>query len=82
MDYNMPVMNGIECLTEIGKRPHTRHIPVVFLSGSIEQADRARELGADSLKNRLIYTNCEQNYLQYFMQSQVSLILTEMFHKC
>ena len=50
MDFNMPVMNGIECLTEIGKGPETRDIPVVILSGSIEQANRARELGAGFIK--------------------------------
>ena len=50
MDHNMPVMNGIECLTEIGRGRETRDIPVVILSGSIEQAERARELGAGFIK--------------------------------
>ena len=50
MDFNMPRMNGIECLTELGKSQQTKDIPVVILSGSIEQADRARELGAGFIK--------------------------------
>jgi CheY-like chemotaxis protein len=50
MDFNMPVMNGIECLTELGKNPKTKDIPVVILSGSIEQAGPARKLGAEFIK--------------------------------
>ena len=50
MDFNMPLMNGIECLTEIGKNPRTKDIPVVILSGSIEQADHAGKLGAGFIK--------------------------------
>ncbi|HYJ65811.1 MAG TPA: response regulator [Parafilimonas sp.] len=50
MDFNMPVMNGIECLTEMEKNQKTREIPVVILSGSIEQAGSARKLGAGFIK--------------------------------
>jgi CheY-like chemotaxis protein len=75
MDFNMPLMNGIECLTEIGKNPHTRDIPVVILSGSIEQAGPARKLGAEFIRkspeieelrtqlNRIINLNITVNYV-------------------
>lgn len=32
LDLNMPKMDGWECLREIKKRPHLKHIPVIILS--------------------------------------------------
>jgi len=46
LDFNMPLMNGIECLREIKKSPRTKDIPVFMLSSAIEQAKLSRELGA------------------------------------
>ena len=46
MDINMPCMNGMECLREIGKNPDWSCIPVVMLSTSVEEAGEARSLGA------------------------------------
>lgn len=47
MDINMPVMNGIECLTQIRKTKHIQDVPVVMLSTSqstvdIEQSNALR----------------------------------------
>jgi CheY-like chemotaxis protein len=42
----MPVMNGIECLSEIIKNPQTRNIPVVILSSSTLQIELVHKLGA------------------------------------
>ena len=75
MDFNMPIMNGIECLKEIGKNPQTRAIPVAILSGSIEQAGPAGKLGAAFIRkspeieelrtqlNRIINLNITVNYV-------------------
>ena len=75
MDFNMPVMNGIECLIEMGKDPQTRDIPVVILSGSIEQAGPAAKLGAGFIRkspeieelrtqlHRIINLNITVNYV-------------------
>ena len=46
LDFNMPLMNGMECLREIKKLPRTKDIPVFMLSNAFEQADLSRELGA------------------------------------
>ncbi len=46
LDYNMPAMNGIECLCEIIKNPRTKNIPVVMLSSAFEQEELAHKRGA------------------------------------
>ena len=46
MDINMPVMDGLVCVTEISKNIETRHIPVVILSTSTEQTALFSTLGA------------------------------------
>jgi CheY-like chemotaxis protein len=46
MDINMPIMNGIECLTELKEKPLISQIPVIILSSDIAHADHARKLGA------------------------------------
>jgi CheY-like chemotaxis protein len=48
MDVNMPRMNGMECLSEIVNNPLTKDIPVVMLTTSVRQADRAQQLGASA----------------------------------
>ena len=35
MDFNMPLMNGIECLFEITNLARTKDIPVLMLSSAI-----------------------------------------------
>jgi CheY-like chemotaxis protein len=39
MDINMPVMNGIECLSRIRAMERIKHLPVVMLSTSQSSAD-------------------------------------------
>ena len=50
LDLNMPLMSGKECLVEIKKRPHLKHIPVIIFSTSASQKDiqDSLELGAAS----------------------------------
>jgi len=45
-DINMPVMDGIECLSQILKNPEIKHIPVIVLSGDKKQIPIVRALGA------------------------------------
>ena len=45
-DINMPVMNGIECLSELIKNPQTMNIPVFILSSSTPHGELACTLGA------------------------------------
>ena len=46
MDINMPLMNGIECLTEISKNSKTKNIPVVMLTTDTGKMKLIHELGA------------------------------------
>ena len=46
MDINMPIMNGIECLSKIIKNPQIRNIPVVILTSDTGQAELVCRLGA------------------------------------
>jgi len=45
-DIHMPRMNGIECLSEIRKRPQLHAIPVVVMSTDTSRVDLMRALGA------------------------------------
>ena len=49
LDYNMPRMNGIECLKELKADKSTKEIPVVMYTTSGDQAQEKYilELGAD-----------------------------------
>lgn len=48
LDYNMPGMNGIECLQAIKNNSKTKHIKVIMLSGAAEQAETACKFGAEA----------------------------------
>jgi CheY-like chemotaxis protein len=39
LDLNMPRLNGKQCLTELKKQAHLRHIPVIIYSTSSEKRD-------------------------------------------
>lgn len=48
LDYNMPKINGLECLAEIKSMQQLKHVPVVMYSASMdeEQVKMAMRLGA------------------------------------
>lgn len=46
LDIRMPIMNGMELLDQLRRRPETKHVPVIVLSASIVQKNRAFDLGA------------------------------------
>jgi len=46
MDINMPVMDGVECLSEIAKDPKINEIPIIMLSSSIDLRETVYGLGA------------------------------------
>jgi CheY-like chemotaxis protein len=68
-DINMPVMNGIECLSEIIKNPQTRNIPVVILSSSTLQVELVHKLGAKAF----IKKPSDSKTLRSQLQQMISL---------
>ena len=55
LDFNMPLMNGIDCLKEIAKNPRTKDIPVIMLSSAFEQAGLAHKCGAKGFIKKTPY---------------------------
>ena len=49
LDWLMPVMNGLQVLTELKKNPKTLHIPVFMLTakGMLSDVTQALDIGAD-----------------------------------
>lgn len=45
-DIHMPVMGGIECLSEIKKNPQIRNIPVIVLSSDTSIIEVIHKMGA------------------------------------
>jgi CheY-like chemotaxis protein len=64
LDLNMPLMDGKECLKEIKKRNHLKHIPVIIFSTSSAGKDieDTKKLGAKSFitKPPLVETLAEK----------------------
>jgi CheY-like chemotaxis protein len=69
MDIDMPVMNGLECLTEIIKTPELMHIPVVILSTDTLLADVAYKLGAKAVIKKPGDTKILRNQLELLISS-------------
>ena len=56
-DINMPVMDGVECLTQIVTNEEIKHIPVVILSTDTHKLELVRKLGAKAfIKKTSDYT--------------------------
>ncbi|MEO8474980.1 MAG: response regulator [Chryseolinea sp.] len=70
MDINMPVMDGIECLSQITKDPRINSVPVVILSSSIEGRQRVRELGATAFIIKQNSTISLQEELKHILESE------------
>lgn len=76
-DINMPVMDGIECLTEIIKDPQIRNIPVVILSTDKGKAELARILGAKAFiekpsNGKILREQLEQHInLNFIIESNI-----------
>jgi len=78
MDVNMPLMNGVECLTEIMKNSRIKDIPVVMLSTAMDYAHLTSFLGAKAFINKTagsetLHTKVEQMIkLQLFGNTAIS----------
>jgi CheY-like chemotaxis protein len=72
LDLNMPLMNGKECLREIRRHEHLRHIPVVIFSTSSMQKDiqETKELGASSFITKPPLVSTLAQKLSEFLNSK------------
>ena len=70
LDICMPVMDGLEALTELRNGPKTRHIPVAVMSGRLADKNRAMQLGASYF--------IEKPYETYVLMKAVEVMAAEM----
>lgn len=52
-DIHMPVMDGIEYISELIKNPHTQNIPVIVLSTATDKVDTVLQIGARGFVKKL-----------------------------
>jgi CheY-like chemotaxis protein len=71
LDINMPLMDGKECLSEIRKRNHIKHVPVVMCSTSINSMDAElfKKLNARYLKKSSGYNDFVDTLKAHLMNS-------------
>ncbi|HYV92645.1 MAG TPA: response regulator [Chitinophagales bacterium] len=55
MEIHLPMMNGIECLTEIIKKPLIKEIPVVIITSDTWHLETVRKLGAKAFIKKPVY---------------------------
>ena len=44
IDYNMPIMNGIECIEQVRKEPGIDKVPIIMYSTEISEETRTKAL--------------------------------------
>ncbi len=81
MDINMPMMNGLECLTEIIKNPRISNIPVVILSTGLSEKNLVYHMGARAFiekpsNGNLLKSQIESMINLTFIENSVSTSLT------
>ena len=71
LDLNMPRMNGKECLKEIKKQAHLKHIPVIMYSTSLKTSDieETKKLGAIEFITKPANVNTLAHVLNSFFKS-------------
>jgi len=59
LDYNMPLMNGMECLSVIKKDPLLKYIPILMHSTNLsnQEINECEMLGATILLKRNTFSN-------------------------
>nr|WP_272915083.1 response regulator [Saccharibacillus sp. WB 17] len=75
MDLKFIGMDGYEGLTELRRRPETRHIPVWAVSASVmdDEIERAKEAGFDAYISKPIEMKTFVERLQAYVDSLPSL---------
>lgn len=73
LDFNMPLMNGIECLTELKKMLLTKDIPVFMLSTAFEQPERCKKIGAKGFIKKSADVHELETQLDYIINANLSI---------
>ncbi len=70
-DINMPVMDGIECISRIVSDPQIRHIPLIVLSTDRKKVPVVRELGVKAFIEKP--GDC------YLLRRQIEMVISILF---
>lgn len=77
MDINMPLMDGLECVTALKKNVHTQYIPVIILSTDTKKMEVALKTGAiacfDCL-NQIVYSFIFSLFFSHFYEVHTQLL--------
>lgn len=67
MDLNMPVMNGIECLTEVLQNQHLKNIPIIILTTSSYHIETVTNVGAKAYLQKPFDVKILKNQIEYML---------------
>jgi len=75
IDYNMPRMNGLECIKAIRAMPHYRSVPIILHSNKMDSDLRYNglKLGATACINKQESLHKLMHFLQSFFQQHMQL---------
>ena len=73
IDYNMPLMNGIDCFNEIVKNPALKDIPVIMLSSALEQAEPAYKYGVKGFIKKTPYISKLKTELNQIINGSITV---------
>jgi CheY-like chemotaxis protein len=81
-DIDMPLMNGLDCLTAVMRSPRLRNIPVVMLTGSTGQIEISRDLGAKGFIKKPGNLNTLRMSMEQMINQDFVLEGLDSFHTC
>jgi CheY-like chemotaxis protein len=71
MDVMMPVMNGLEAIERIRQNPILQEVPIIAMSASVTQEDRANVLAIGA--NAFIAKPIDQDYLLQLIKESLKI---------
>jgi signal transduction histidine kinase/DNA-binding response OmpR family regulator len=71
MDVMMPVMNGLEAIERIRQNPRLQEVPIIAMSASVTQEDRANVLAIGA--NAFIAKPIDQDYLLQLIKESLKI---------
>lgn len=78
MDWEMPVMNGLEAMTYLKLQPSTQYIPIVMATGRMVKDEHLQEAFA---KGAIDYVRKPLNAIELIARVQAALAFSEVLHQ-